>query len=115
MSRREQEFIISRKNLLGELPTLYNDYNITFDLMIHNLVGEPWQSIINFTIGGQADQYGDRILAVAFNYQQKQIYVVSAINGNTNMEKYITLRLQLRFWMKFEISQTLDAVNRVRK
>ena len=108
MDRREKEFVVSRNKLLGELSTLYKEYNITFDLMINSLVGETWQNIIHFTIGGNAAQYGDRAPAVWYHHDSNQLYVVSAINGNKNMEKYVKMRLKLRSWMKFEISQSFD-------
>ena len=114
MDRGENEFVVSRNKLLGELSTLYKEYNITFDLMINSLVGETWQNIIHFTIGGNADRYGDRAPAVWFHHDSNQLYVVSAINGNKNMEKYVKMRLKLRSWMKFEISQSLDVEHGVR-
>ena len=78
------------------------------------MVGETWQNIVHFTIGGNAAYYGDRAPAVWLHRDSNQLYVVSAINGNKNMEKYVAMKLKLRLWMKFEISQSLDGENAVR-
>ena len=78
------------------------------------MVGETWQNIIHFTHGGNNDYYGDRAPALWFHFDSNQLYVVSAINGNKNMEKYVAMKLKLRLWMKFEISQSLDGENAVR-
>ena len=115
---RKPEFVVSWNNLLRELPYLYKDFNITFDLLINKLTGGSLQNIIHFSTGGFDDaheQYGDRCPAVwlKFNDDRFKLFVESAISGERKMNRKMNKKLEKGTWMNIEISQTMDTKDKV--
>ena len=115
------QFRISKNHQIGKLNNLFEDYKIGFDLRLHfarghcpraksagpkcrrKVTGQSWSSVLHFTTGGNDENYGDRTPAV-WLYDNKRLFVSSAINGNKNEHKELTTLRPYR-WYSIEISQ----------
>ena len=97
------QFRISKNHQIGKLTNLFEDYIIGFDLRLNFAYGQSWSSVLHFTTGGNNENYGDRTPAV-WLYDNKRLFVSSAINGNKNEYKELTTLRTYR-WYSIEISQ----------
>ena len=100
-----EELVVEKDNLITELPFIGKEYRISFDVFISEY-GTGWQSVIHFTVDGDIAKYGDRIPGV-FIYQDKKMYIASAINGNRNYVYGHTTVIPKGKWSQVEISQKL--------
>ena len=94
--------VVTKNNLLTVLPYIGREFKISFDFLISNY-GAGWKSIIHFTTDGNWEKYGDRAPGIWIG-PDKDLYICSAINGNTNVCHHVKTTQQ---WMSVEISQTL--------
>jgi len=98
--KKDEEFPLSRNQLLGELAVLGAEYSITFQLFLTS--SEVRNSIIHFTIGGDHEKYGDRTPGLWT--WGATLHVASAIDGNPNYHWWTPLPT-LNTWLSIEISQ----------
>jgi len=104
--KKEQEFQLSRNQLLGELAVLGTEYSITFQLF---LTSYDSGIIIHFTLGGlgglggNQGKYGDRT-PFLYTHTEGNFYLFSAIDGNPNYY-WKTPLPTLNTWHTMEISQ----------
>ena len=84
---------------------LEKEYKISFEVFISQVKTDLYQSLIHFTLGANADKYGDRTPAVWIK-NNKAVTIASAISGNKNSNDEICCVKEGK-WIKIEISQTL--------
>merc|ERR1712106_170880 len=105
--KKNTEFAIARDQKIVELLSMGKQFIVTFELLLTNVATSGWTSVIHFTIGGNAGNYGDRTPAV-FISNGKTVHMTMAINGNPNYWTNIDeLTLTTNKWYKFELSQLL--------
>ena len=95
--------VLKKDNLITELPYLWREFKISFDVLISKFIGN-WQSIIHFTINGDNSQIGDRIPGVWISSSQ-DFHICQALNGNKKC--YTGIKTVVDKWINVEISQTL--------
>eukprot|EP00091_Calanus_sinicus_P012101 TRINITY_DN2742_c0_g1_i2.p1 TRINITY_DN2742_c0_g1~~TRINITY_DN2742_c0_g1_i2.p1 ORF type:complete len:262 (-),score=44.39 TRINITY_DN2742_c0_g1_i2:443-1228(-) len=81
------------------------EYKISFEVFITKTGADAFHSVIHFTIGGNADQYGDRTPAVWITNTRTMV-IASAVSGNLNTN-WNFAGIPEQKWIKVEISQTL--------
>ena len=81
-------------------------YTISFEIFVTRFGSDEYQSVLHFTVGGNAEKYGDRTPGVWVRHDGA-LTVSSAINGYTNMyHDFCCLTAQK--WTTVKISQTLQ-------
>ena len=96
---------IRKNSQLFLLDFLEKEYKISFEVFIVHFKTDIYQSLIHFTLGANADKYGDRTPAVWIK-NNKAVTIASAISGNKNSHADICCVKEGK-WIKMEISQTL--------
>ena len=81
------------------------EYKISFEVFVTKFGADAYHSVIHFTLGGDASQYGDRTPAVWIG-NTKTMHIASAISGNLNAYWNFP-GIQEQKWTKVEISQKL--------
>ena len=98
-------FEIKRNNQLVLLDYIGKEYKISFEVFVTKFGADAYHSVIHFTLGGDAGQYGDRTPAVWIG-NTKSMHIASAISGNLNAYWNFD-EIPEQKWTKVEISQTL--------
>ena len=112
--QRPGEFPIARDNQIGTLQRLGLQFVITFDLSFNAVPGSGYHTFLQFTIGGNCCDYGDRIPGLWY-YNSKQFMLTSAISGNGDKYKHIAYTVNANTWYRMEISQSLKDNGEVSK
>jgi hypothetical protein len=95
-----------KNNLIAELPYLGKEYKIAFELLITEFASDPYESVIHFGLGGNAEKYEDRALALWLN-KAKFLHITSSISGNRNHYYNTPVDLDKEKFIKIELAQTL--------
>ena len=103
---RNWPFDLVKNNLIAELPYIGKEYKISFEILITKFGSDPYQSVLHFGLGGNAEKYGDRAPAVWMT-KDKYLLVASSISGNKNHYYISQMDLKENKWIKIELSQTL--------
>ena len=98
-------YAISKNNQRFLLDFLEKAYKISFEVFISQFKTDLYSSLIHFTLGANADKYGDRTPAVWIK-NNKAVTIASAISGNRNSHDDICCVKEGK-WTKIEISQTM--------
>ena len=96
---------------LATVCVLSKDWRVTHEFRFTQY-RDGWSNIIQLTLGGSNDQYGDRtpvIHAYLHNSTANDglVFIASAVNGNINYESYSVLP-PVGAWTTIAISQTLE-------
>ena len=112
--KKDEQFAITKNNLLGVLPYLGRTYEITYQVFLNKVSGGAGAfSILHLTTGKDCCDYGDRTPALWTN-SNNFCFVRSAINGIGDYKKNIDHQLTAQKWYNFEISQLLNSDGEVR-
>ena len=96
--------MLKKNTLLTTLPTLTKEWRVSFEFMATSYTNTLAQ-VLQLTIGGKSGNIGDRTPAL-WIHKTKGVYVVTTLNGNANVGKYIRKKKPpLRKWTAVEISQ----------
>ena len=97
---------IQKSNLVGTLPSIGKEYQISFDLLVINHhKGTDARNILHITTGGNHGKYGDRIPGIWI--WDRRLSISSALNGNHNSHFQLPTELEEGIWNSLHISQIL--------
>ena len=96
--------MLKKNTLLTTLPTLTKEWRVSFEFMATSYTSTLAQ-VLQLTIGGKSGNIGDRTPAL-WIHKTKGVYVVTTLNGNANVGKYIRKKKPpLKKWAAVEIIQ----------
>ena len=86
---------IKRNMMMKSYSTWGPSYKVSFSLKINKLPRNEWTNIIDVTKGGKCCNIGDRIPGVYVRSRSRMvwIYFCSALNGNGNFCRWITVTM----------------------
>ena len=100
---------LTKENLLTTLPILPSEWMVEFMFKPTNYDNPGWTSIFHMTIGGNAENLGDRNPAVFFN-PSRGLMIVNSLNDNK--DDYIDLPAPtIDKWTKIRMSQEIENGN----
>nr|XP_047137903.1 uncharacterized protein LOC100212432 [Hydra vulgaris] len=104
---KDKETHLVQRNLVANIPKFGKIYRVSFDVK-PNSFSKGWHNVIHFTVGSDADKYGDRVPGVWFhNNGDGSLHIAAPINGDIN-RYFDTTPLPLNDWSHIEISQQLE-------
>ena len=113
MFTRPGNTTITRNNKIGVLKNFGMNFVMSFKLFISKLSTDvKLANILHFTIGDDRTNYGDRILGIWLE-SGARFYATSAINGNKDYSKLMSLGVAENTWYDFEISQLTNDIGQV--
>ena len=113
MFTRPGNTTITRNNKIGVLKNFGMNFVMSFKLLISKLATDvKWANILHFTIGDDRTNYGDRIPGIWLE-SGARFYAASAINGNKDYNKLMSLDVAENTWYDFEISQLTNDIGQV--
>nr|XP_047133477.1 uncharacterized protein LOC100212045 [Hydra vulgaris] len=99
-----------KEKIIAEIPKLYNEYLISFDVYPNKFV-RGWHSVIHFTIGSDIANYGDRAPGIWFHENgDGMLYIAAPINGYANYY-FNTNPIKQNWWSNIEVSQFLRSTD----
>ena len=95
---------MKRNTLLATLPTLTNEWKVSFEFKPTSYKINGFAQILQLTKGGKTGNIGDRTPAL-WIHKSKGVYVVTTLNGKANVGKYFDMKPPRDDWTTVEISQ----------
>ena len=77
-------FKLSRAKQFKFIPQLGKQWYLSFDIIPGKTIVSTWASIVHSTIGGNFNNYGDRIPAIWFRPGTRALHICTALGTNKN-------------------------------